>query len=494
MKFLSLFKKDIKRYKDVWILIILVLGFIFLRMPSLVEPYWYGDEGIYQVVGKAINSGRILYQDIWDNKPPLLYYIYAVFNGEQFFVRLFSLIIGAFSVIAFYFLAQELFKKRKSIVISTLFYVILFGTPIIEGNIANAENFMHLPIIISAIFLLKFKKERKYKFIFLSGLLLSIALTLKAVAVFEFIAFGLFLITFGNSDFLSGKLGNLFKFKKIKNESLFLLGFLIFPILFSFYFILLNAFPDFLSGVLSENIDYVGAENDLVFPMGILLIKILIAVSLTIFVLLKRKKFSDANLFIYLWLILALFSTFFSQRPYLHYMLMTALPLSYFVGSIVDSSKQRVIKISIVLVILVVFYLNFGIYKKTISYYQNYINFLIFNEKVDKYQSFFDSNTPRDYELARFIETFSEKENDVFLWSDSGQIYALSDSLPPGKYIVAYHITYYNNAIGYMVEKISEQQPKYIIKTKDSPEFRNFLSSYVLKYRIADSDIYERQN
>ncbi len=494
MKFFNLFKKDIKQYKDAWVILGLVLGFILLRIPSLVEPYWYGDEGIYQVVGKALNSGRILYQDIWDNKPPLLYYIYAVFNGEQFFVRLFSLIIGVSSVIAFYFLASKLFRKRKSTFISTLIYVILFATPIIEGNIANAENFMHLPIIIAAIFLLKFKKERKYKFIFLSGLLLSIALTLKAVAVFEFIAFGLFLITFGNSELLSGKLRNLLKFKKIKNEILFLLGFVVFPILFSIYFLLLNAFPDFISAVFSENIDYVGLENKLVFPMGILLVKILIAIFITISILVKRKNFSDENLFIYLWLVLALFSTFFSQRPYIHYMLMTALPLSYFIGSIVDTSKHRLIKIGALLIILIVLYLNFGIYKKTISYYKNYINFLVFNQDIDKYRAFFDPNTPRDYELARFIEMFSEKQNDVFLWSDSGQIYALSNSLPPGKYIVAYHITYYNNAVGYMVEKIAEKQPKYIIKTKDSPEFKNFLSSYVLKYRIADSDIYERQN
>ena len=57
--------------KGIWWLFAICLVFVILRIPSLIEPYWYGDEGIYQVVGHAINSGEILYKDIWDNKPPL---------------------------------------------------------------------------------------------------------------------------------------------------------------------------------------------------------------------------------------------------------------------------------------------------------------------------------------------------------------------------------------------------------------------------------------
>jgi len=192
--------------------------------------------------------------------------------------------------------------------------------------------------------------------------------------------------------------------------------------------------------------------------------------------------------------VFALFSTFFSQRPYLHYILMTILPFSYFVGSIFETKNFRILKIIISGIIIILIYLNFGIYKKTSSYYQNYINFIVFNKKVDEYHEFFDANTPRDYELAHFIETFTNNNENVFIWSDSGQIYALSETLPPGKYIVAYHITYYNNAVEYMVEQISKTQPKYIIKTKDSAEFRNFIPSYILKYKVANSEIYERQN
>src|SRR3989344_4662627 len=90
-----------------------VIGSLFalLRFPSIFEPYWYGDEGVYQVIGMALRQGRVLYSEIWDNKPPILYLIYGVFNGDQFYVRLFSLIIGVLSVVIFYLLTTKLFKN-----------------------------------------------------------------------------------------------------------------------------------------------------------------------------------------------------------------------------------------------------------------------------------------------------------------------------------------------------------------------------------------------
>ena len=58
-------------------LIFLLLLFTLLRIPSLFEPSWYGDEGIYQVIGTGIHQGRLLYSGIWDNKPPFLFFIYS---------------------------------------------------------------------------------------------------------------------------------------------------------------------------------------------------------------------------------------------------------------------------------------------------------------------------------------------------------------------------------------------------------------------------------
>jgi hypothetical protein len=115
----------IEKSKSFWFLFLLLIFFFLLRFPSLFEPYWYGDEGITQLVAMSMRAGRLLYSDIWDNKPPLLYLIYAFFNADQFHIRTASLLIGLCAVIAFFFLSRALFKNRN-IVFLTSFLFSLF--------------------------------------------------------------------------------------------------------------------------------------------------------------------------------------------------------------------------------------------------------------------------------------------------------------------------------------------------------------------------------
>src|SRR3989344_319245 len=109
--------KRLEKSKIFWYLLGISLLFFILRLPSLIEPNWYGDEGIYQVIGQAINKDRLLYVQTWDNKPPLLYLVYALFHGEQFLVRLFSLITGVLTVIVLFFFGKLLFKNSRASII-----------------------------------------------------------------------------------------------------------------------------------------------------------------------------------------------------------------------------------------------------------------------------------------------------------------------------------------------------------------------------------------
>jgi len=115
------FLESTLRGKDFIFLPIIAFVFALLRLPSVIEPYWYGDEGKYEVIGAAIREGRILYSQIWDNKPPLLYIIYAIFSGEQFYVRLASLAVGFLSVIVFFIIS------KKHIYYGVFCWIIFFG-------------------------------------------------------------------------------------------------------------------------------------------------------------------------------------------------------------------------------------------------------------------------------------------------------------------------------------------------------------------------------
>src|ERR1700704_3424949 len=114
----------LEKKTEVWFLIIISFSFFLLRLPSLFEPLWYGDEGVYQVIGMAINQGRLLYRDIWDNKPPLLYLLYAIFQSNQPIIRFACLVAGLISVILFYFLTKELFQKKNICYITTIIFAL----------------------------------------------------------------------------------------------------------------------------------------------------------------------------------------------------------------------------------------------------------------------------------------------------------------------------------------------------------------------------------
>ena len=51
-------------------LLAISFSFFLLRFPSLFEPNWYGDEGIYQAIGIAMREGRMLYSEIWGRDFP----------------------------------------------------------------------------------------------------------------------------------------------------------------------------------------------------------------------------------------------------------------------------------------------------------------------------------------------------------------------------------------------------------------------------------------
>ena len=241
--------KPIYNHKKAWFLVIVVFLFILLRIPSLVEPHWYKDEGIYQVVGREIAGGKMLYKDIWDNKPPLLYLIYAVFDGNLFSVKLASLFSGLLSLLAFYALTGKLFAKNLSRNIATLFYGFLFATPLLEGNIANAENFMLLPIILAGYLVLNFSENKKNKYLIFAGVFLSIAFIIKVVAVFDFAAFFIFLSIIFWDKFTNERKNVVVNF--IFSQTLFLISFLSLFFIVCLYFLFNGAISDFVSGVLS---------------------------------------------------------------------------------------------------------------------------------------------------------------------------------------------------------------------------------------------------
>lgn len=483
--FLSIYRsKSFSQYKKEWFLLGICFLFVLLRIPSLIEPHWYGDEGIYQVIGRSLLSGKVLYRDVWDNKPPLLYIIYALVNGNLYFVKLLSLFAGLFSTVVFFLLSKKVFRKSYSSYISTTVFAILFGLPILEGNIANAENFMLLPILTASYLIFSYSEKKNKSYIIYAGLLLSIALITKIVAIFDFSAFLLFLL-FSERLLISKK-----NIRMIINFSIPFVSLLAVCFL---YFILIGIPKDFISAVFLQNVSYVGDQNRFILPMGVLIIKTILLLIVVALIWLNRRRLSKPTLFVYLWIVFGLYNAFFSERPYIHYSLVMLPAFALVVGHLIENAKFRIIDLAAIVIISYFAYFHFQIYLRSVSYYNNYLRFITSKENIVEYEGFFDRNTPRDYDIANFIGMNVRGNESVFLWSDSAQIYALSNKLPIGKYLVAYHITFYKNADVNTKQQIEKVQPKYIIQTVDVPFVDDILSSYKLRYIMEGAKIYERE-
>ncbi|HWY79620.1 MAG TPA: hypothetical protein VNW29_04650 [Candidatus Sulfotelmatobacter sp.] len=513
MKLLSKLEKK----QQFWWITICCLSFFFLRLPSIIEPYWYGDEGIYEVIGQAMNHGRILYRDIWDNKPPFLYIIYALAQGDQPTVKILSLVFGLLSLIVFFFFSQKLFNKLRISISISIIYTILLGTPLLEGNIANAENFILLPILIAGLLIYKLsfevvKAKTKHKIYIihslLAGLLLGIALLFKIVAIFDVAAFLFYLILINVPEKITwAGFQNAFKhiintkYQKSQNKSLLLIiCFLFIGLLIPFvitvpYFIINHAFYDFYQSAFSGNVDYVGWQNSLLgIPQGLLLLKFIVLIVAIIFIYWKRKYFTKSSLFITIWLVFSLFNVYFSGRPYTHYAIILLPSFCLFIGLFFIShtiKKRLSITAGIVLVSIMLmaqFHYNIiGSYQ----YYQNALQFVTDRKSVQEYETFFDQKVPRDYAIASFITTHTKPSDNVFIWGNNAQIYALAHKLPPIKYTVAYHITQ-NNTFNEIQKAITQQQLKYIIVLKESQPLPFAAPLYIMRYNIEGTTIYER--
>lgn len=490
----------VEKNKLFWPLLGLCLLFILLRMPSLIEPYWYGDEGIYHVVGKALNDGYVLYKDIWDNKPPLLYVIYAWANSDQMTVRTISLIVGTFSAFVFFFLGQIVLKSQKTALLATSLYVLLFASPILEGNIANAENFMLLPIITSALLIYKSAEHKtnhlspliSHLTLPISGLLLGFAFLFKIVAIFDLVAFSLFLLLLSTKKLTWKSL-----IDSVKSLLPFFAGFLIPFVLTTLYFASQGIFSDYIQSVFSRNVDYVGFENYLFgIPQGLLYLKlILLALSLGLIVW-KRELFSRPVLFIALWLVFSLFNANFSGRPYTHYLLVL-LPCFCLLAGMIGMhwrTKQAKVAGVVAAALLIIILFTFPIYGpgKTAAYYKTSIEYLLGQKDVDAYQSFFDTKTPRDYKLASFIKSRTTEKDKIFIWGDSAQIYTLADKLPPYKYTVSYHVKESKELLKQTQKAIEEVKPKYIIVLPETQPLPFNVPLYIMRFNVEGAIIYER--
>ena len=467
----------IEKYK--FLIIILCLTAL-ARIPSLFEPYWYGDEAIYLTIGQAIKSGIPLYYGIHDNKPPFIYVITALAEGNQFWFKFIALWWVLATIIVFYKFSQKVFDRQKWVILASGLFALLICWPKLEGNIANAELFFLLPTI-SAMYILWVKPT--FKAILVAGVCLGLGSLFKMPAILEA---GIWpLVWFFGKD------------NKWFLKSLILVVGILIPIGFSAgYFGIAGSLKEYLTAAWAQNLPYLsswkvaGEEKGLFSLTGRLT-----ATAIWIIVILILSKKQEARFRIMgLWAIIGLFATLLSGRPYPHYMLQSAGVLAVS-GVLVFAGKKRERGLGII--VMTAFLAAAVLFKfydyQVVGYYNNFGEWLLGRKSQQRYFEWFNSQVNNNYLIAENIYTDSKPGDRIFVWGDEPVLYALSKRLPVGKYTVKYHIKDFK-AEKETLNILKQETPKYIVsfgKEEELPGLDELLeNNYRVQNQIGEAVIY----
>mgnify|MGYP001241908727 CR=1 FL=1 len=478
-----------------------VVLFLFLRLPSLVEPHWYGDEGIYAAVGSEMASGELLYVGTWDHKPPAIYVLYALTSGFQGLqlpvLKLINILAGLATIFLMLKVAQQLWQRQTkvSVVVSRVLSLaavfalaFIFGGTSVEANTVNAENFF-IPLVLAAIWIyLRFGQSRPVRAAAIAGLLLGIAVLFKFHPLLDAAALGWFILL-AALKFKPGKYLPTVNssFAATKRLAVFGIAIALPFAIVAGYYMLIGQFQAFFGSVVSYNFGYSGEFNasglGFLFLPDTFTVRILLTAA-AVFILSILQISGKVKLvwgFTILWLVVALFGAKLSGRPYAHYFMQVVIPLLLTVmmimGTQFSSYKHSAIEFLtrsvtgallsflVVYAALALFWQNYEVkwgyasanYQSTgLAYlaqqaatgfpqWQASSPSMLRREAVSSqldrdWQRVFNDEGLGVYRLGVFLQLQATPREKVFIWANRGWSNALAGVDNASPYVVYYHI------------------------------------------------------
>ncbi len=418
------FKQWVLRHETI---IVLVCAVILVRVPTLFEPYWYGDEGIYLTIGQSLREGVKLYSEIHDNKPPLLYWMAALASGREFDFKFVTAAWNIANVIVFYLLALKLFKKTTIASLTSLVFAFFTNYPKLEGNIANAELYFLLPLTLATYLLVEIKSS---KHVFAAGIAIGVAGLFKMPALVEICIWPLTWLAIRDSRWFK--------------HSLILTGGTALALLLSWtYFVTQGTAVEYIRAAWLQNLFYVSSwkTTQQGFGLATLSGRAVLAGILILPILIWGRKLGRLGSWFWIGSICNMFAVNLSARPYPHYLLQATLIWAL----VIIWGFQHKGKALGVLIILFLLWTGlikfFGFYNyPVVGYYRNFWYWATKRIDTDSYYKWFGARVVENYEVAKKVQAITKTEEKIFVWGDEPMIYAISRRSPIGKYTAKYHI------------------------------------------------------
>lgn len=512
--------------------VLLIFGFaVLLRIPYLRVPVLVVDESLYAEVANTILEGRLPYKDAWDQKPPGIYYLYALIfalfgKNNLYAVHIACAIFVALSAILIFFILR-LLKNNVAGLIGALSYSVLASAgQASQFQAANTEIFSMLFVLISLFLFLK--SDNKSVYLFFSGFSLATGMAFKQPAILAI--FPMFLLLFLQNG----------KKKQASLSSIYLISGLIPVTGFVFlYFFFNDALYDFYIICIIQNFVYMDANNlahgfnaalrNIPFFIGSnYLFYITSAIAFFCFSykliadIINKTTLNYISFFLCAWYAISWISVSLGGRFEGHYFFFVfpaiAVFSSFFWIEICKYLRRKCKFAVIVPALIFVIATGYSVYI--------HCGFPPGTKKI--YFTVIDPENPKGEPIrrtAQYIAQNTAKTGRIFVWGLCPEIYTLSNRRCAGRFIYANYLIgmmtgdryFYSNterldrtvsgSWDKLIDDLTKYKPVFIIDTSPSNYFQYakypisrfvLLDSFIKRYylfdrRIGNIDIYRRR-
>lgn len=183
-------------YRNIPLIVLLI--FTWLKAAALFALPTEPDPGLFESFAYHIYHGKTLYADIWDHKPPLIFFLnflfLYLFGISENAISFGSLVFCLIQTSVFYYIIESLFKNKFISFFSSLFFIFLFFSKPAFGTGNYTEQYAVLFTSSGLLAFINFLTSRKNQLLWLSGALFGISIWFKEPFLFSVIPYFLFLI------------------------------------------------------------------------------------------------------------------------------------------------------------------------------------------------------------------------------------------------------------------------------------------------------------
>ena len=141
---------------SVVIKVAVILGVVLSLRIFFIDKWVINDASVFGVIGQGLVNGKVLYRDFWDNKPPVIYFVFALsyflFGNNFRSIAIFEITYLLGISCLFWRIVKVKFKS-DIVFIGTAIFATYISSMVVSGTAGMIETYLLLPALITLYFM-----------------------------------------------------------------------------------------------------------------------------------------------------------------------------------------------------------------------------------------------------------------------------------------------------------------------------------------------------